>query len=130
MQTNICLSFDRLITRTCEHPKVKWLLGWIDDSSRNQTMQSNEFYHQQNPSLRASSNGLSNLWIWHLVKFLSLIPKIHFLYFGRSIFSSADIILTNRDHGWVDKPPGYTLDICCGNLSQSMICGGHPFETT
>ena len=130
MQTNICLSFDRLITRTCEHLKVNWLHGWIAISSRNQTMQSDEFYHQQNPSLREYSNGLSNLWIWHLVKFLSLIPKIHFLYFGRSIFSSPNILLTNRDHGWVDKPPGYTLDIHCEHLSQSMIYGGNPFETT
>ena len=56
LQNIIFPIFDRLIFWIWDHHKTTWRYGWIFSSPRNMTMLPDEFYHQNNPSLREFQN--------------------------------------------------------------------------
>ena len=53
MENKIFPIFGRLIFCIWHDHKTTWRYGWIFSSSRNMTILHHEFYHQNNPSLRA-----------------------------------------------------------------------------
>ena len=55
--------FGRLIFCIWDHHKTTWRYGWIVSSPRKIPMLPDEFYHQNNPSLRAFQNAFSISWI-------------------------------------------------------------------